>query len=746
MRQQRVLLTLMGLEIGGAETHVVELAKGLINKGYFVVVASNGGVYEKELKDFGAIHYKLPLHNKKPHNMIKSLFALKKIIKAEKIDLVHAHARIPAFLCGILHKTMKIPFVTTAHGVFVTGWGLKYITNWGTKSLAVSEDIKKYLMNEYDISERNITVTINGIDTKRFTPDMDTTDIIEEFKIDKSKKHIVYISRLENDRTIVAYQLMEVLPQIRDYIHDYEVVIVGSGNDFENIKQKAEQINGELGERKIILTGGRTDVNKFTALADIFVGVSRAVLEAMAAEKPVIMAAKEGYTGIFDEDKLKVSIQTNFTCRGERSSEAALLKADIIKLIQMSEEQRKELGLFGKEIVKERYSVQKMVQDNIDVYNMILAEENNHTYDAMISGYYGFKNSGDDAILLAMINQLKEVKKDARIVVLSMNPSETKKVYGVDAINRFDIFSIIKKMKNTKLLINGGGSLIQDITSTRSLYYYLAIIKLAKAMKLKVMLYANGIGPIKDRNREITSKVLNCVDTITLREEESMKEIEVLGVQKPTVRITADPALTLTPADQDTVDLIFKAEKIDCSKSMIGFSVRSWSNSDKYASVIARVADYLVEKYGVMPVFIPMQHSKDLAIIKLIMSKMEHKSCYIKYKYNVSGLLGIIKKMDLIIGMRLHALIYAACVNVPMVGLVYEPKVEGFLKQVNQISAGNVEDLDFEKFKKQIDNIWEKRSEYAGKLEDKVTELKKTTLQNTLIALELIKEKKDITK
>ena len=97
-------------------------------------------------------------------------------------------------------------------------------------------------------------------------------------------------------------------------------------------------------------------------------------------------------------------------------------------------------------------------------------------YDVMISGYYGFNNSGDDAILLAIINDLRKIKNDIRIVVLSKNPKDTAANYGVDSIDRFNIFEVMRTMGKTKLFLNGGGNLIQDVTSTRTLMNYLTTI------------------------------------------------------------------------------------------------------------------------------------------------------------------------------------------------------------------------------------------------------------------------------
>jgi hypothetical protein len=91
---------------------------------------------------------------------------LRWIIIDELRDIVEALAGIPAFLCSALSKSMGFPFVTTAHAIFETGGGLKYLSRWGLKTLAISDDIRDYLIRDYNVSPGNITVTVNGIDTR----------------------------------------------------------------------------------------------------------------------------------------------------------------------------------------------------------------------------------------------------------------------------------------------------------------------------------------------------------------------------------------------------------------------------------------------------------------------------------------------------------------------------------------------------------------------------------------------------
>ena len=370
--ERNLLMALMQLDIGGAETHVVELSKELKKRGYNIVVASNGGAYVDELENFGIKHYKLPLHSKKPFDVIASKKGLKKIIEEEKIDIVHSHARIPSYILGKLYKAMKFPFVTTAHWVFNTKHGLKYLTNWGEKTVAVSEDIKEYLMKNYKTPEENIFVTINGIDTEKFSPSLDRTKVYEEFGFSDEDNVIVYISRMDEDRSLVGKQLINIMPKLDKLVENLKLLVVGGGNDFENAKTLAENVNTEIGREAVILTGPRIDINNLISPAKLFVGVSRSALEAMAEEKPTIIAGNEGYIGLFTEEKLQVGIDTNFCCRGcDESTEERLLQ-DIGGFFGMWDEDIEKISKYGRELILSNYSVARMADDAEKAYNASL--------------------------------------------------------------------------------------------------------------------------------------------------------------------------------------------------------------------------------------------------------------------------------------------------------------------------------------------------------------------------------------
>ena len=366
-----ILMALMGLDIGGAETHVTELSKELKRRGHNVVIASNGGVYENELSDFGIKHYKVPLQNKKPNNILTSVSLLKNIIRDENIDIVHSHARIPSFLLGKLQKSMKFPFVTTAHWVFTTKYGLKYITDWGQRTLAVSEDIKKYLVDNYKIPENHITVTVNGIDTDKFAESIPSEEIKKEFDISDDDKTIVYVSRMDADRSLVAHQLIAAVDALYSVIDGLKCIIVGSGNDFEVVEKEANEINEKYGKKVIFLTGARTDISRLISVCELFVGVSRAALEAMASKKPCIIAGNEGYIGLFDESKQDVAMKTNFCCRGCNASDTPRLTQDIANFFGMWEDDISRICDYSREVVLKNYSVAKMADDAEKVYREV---------------------------------------------------------------------------------------------------------------------------------------------------------------------------------------------------------------------------------------------------------------------------------------------------------------------------------------------------------------------------------------
>lgn len=743
--KQTVLMTLMGLEIGGAETHVVELSKELKKQGYNIIVASNGGVYEKELLESGITHYNVPMHQRNIFKMIKSYFLLKEIIQKEKVDIVHAHARIPGFICGLLYKKMNnFTFITSTHGVYSTKMGLRYLTNWGQKVIAVSEDIKTYLMECYNVKSKDIFITINGIDTNKFSPNTSGERIKKELGI-KDEPVVVHVSRLDEGGSATAAEvLIDSAYKLCKEIPDIKIVIAGGGNLFNSLKSKADEVNKVIGRDCIIMLGARTDINEVLMAGDVFVGVSRAALEAMAAEKVTILAGYAGYMGIFNEEKLMGAMDNNFCCRGYEETKVDPLVKDIVYFFKkMPEEDKKAYGKYGREVIFEHYSVSRMAKDCMVAYDAGLRDSASKPYNVIMSGYYGFNNSGDEAILLSMHKNIERMGDNINIIVLSNKPEETRAKYGVDVVYRFSFKEVFKAIKNCDVVLSGGGSLLQDSTSTRSLMYYLSIILLAKMLGKKVMLYANGIGPVsKNFNRQIVKTVVNKADLITLREGYSYEELKSMGVSAKSF-VTADPVFTLDSVSKDEANNLLIKAGIPLDKEIVGVSVRNvknWRNEDEFVEEMAYLCDSIYEKYNRNIVFIVMQVPNDIRISEKVHEKMKNPSYILRDAYSPYEIMGIIGRMSFIVSMRLHTLIFAARQRVPLVGFVYDPKIQYYLDKLQMPSGGDIHDFDMNKTLEIIDDMIVNHEKYAEILDKSAAELEKAAHNNEKYLMELLKK------
>ncbi len=332
-----------------------------------------------------------------------------------------------------------------------------------------------------------------------------------------------------------------------------------------------------------------------------------------------------------------------------------------------------------------------------------------------IFGYYGFKNLGDEAILSSIVKMIKEQDSRVEISALSYNVKYTESTHKIKGVSRNSIFDILNAIRNSDLVISGGGTLLQDTTSSRSLIYYLAIINIAKLFKKPVLFFCNGFGPIKKSfNKFLARKVTNKVDRIVLRDPKSKVVMEEMGITNPS-DVTVDAAFYLDGVGSKRIKEILENESIPVDKPIIGISVRPWSVGESFVSTMGKFADYIANK-GLTVVFIPMQPVKDDEVSEAIMGRMEKKSYILKSQYTPEEVLGIIGALDILVAMRLHALIFAGIKEVPMIGLEYDPKVDAFLKMVSQRNGGKVEELDFLNLCIEFDNLWNKRAEEKEKL------------------------------
>jgi len=306
----------------------------------------------------------------------------------------------------------------------------------------------------------------------------------------------------------------------------------------------------------------------------------------------------------------------------------------------------------------------------------------------IISGYYGFDNIGDEAVLLGLITRIKAEKPDAYITVLSANPKRTEELYGVHAINRNDRIMFSRMLKDADLFISGGGSLIQDVTSWRSPLYYLYVIHLALKFRVRSVIVCQGVGPLR-RNfiRKWTKKVLNRLPYISLRDEDSATLLKEIGVTSPQIVVASDPALTFEVVKRERIDEWWE-ENIGEENRAFGVALRGVAGVErgKFLEIIKTAAEKAKEK-GEKLVFIPFFYEQDAPFIEELTAEVGLEANSYAFfdlpSITPTEMMYFISKLNGLLAVRLHAIIFAAVTKTPTVALSYDPKVKSFCESVD---------------------------------------------------------------
>ena len=337
----------------------------------------------------------------------------------------------------------------------------------------------------------------------------------------------------------------------------------------------------------------------------------------------------------------------------------------------------------------------------------------------LISGYYGFNNIGDESILQAVVDNLRSKINDIEITVLSKNPDFTAQKYGVCSVNRKSIKDIVKAVRRCDLLISGGGSLLQDVTSKKSILYYLMIMWSALLFRKKIFIYSQGIGPIQSKfNRRLTAVTLKRANGIVVRDEASKELLVEIGLKSDDVIVTADPVLRVKRADLSIGREILLAEGFspEPDRITVGFAVREKKIGSSFMDEICISIRRLVDEYQARIVLIPFHYSEDMAVIEEIESRLGKDVCCIKHKYLTNEMLSIIGNMDILVGVRLHALIHAAIMDVPMIAISYDPKINSFMHSMDLKAMCSTYDFQNDYFIEEF----EKTAAHADAIREKV--------------------------
>ena len=704
----RIMLFAAGGDIGGGKTHILSLAGELAEENPLRLISFRRGVLSMEAREMG-------IDTVDVDSGLGTFHAFKlalRQVEEFQPDVIHCHGA-KANMLGILVKKIKgIPVMTTVHSdprLDYLGMPLKQYTYGVINAYALRRmdyyvavaDRMQELLIERGFDPQSIFTVYNGLDFSQAKAGA------RPFRKPEDPVRVGIAARLTPIKDIGTVIRAFAIAYRKDT--RLRLSIAGTGEDALVLKKLTKQLGidhvtvfeGWVEDIKAYFSD--IDINVLASLSETF---PYSLLEGAYQHCPAIATNVGGIPSL---------IQHEVTGFLFEPGDVETFAGYILKLAG-DENLRAQLAERLFEKASAAFSLEKMKQDQQQIYQTVLRRKaSGPRQGAVLCGAYGRGNAGDEAILRAILSQLRRIDQDMPFQVMSRDPAETRMKERVGSYYIFNVPAFLKSLRKARLFVNGGGSLIQDVTSSRSLYFYLFTLWAARQSGCRIVMYGCGIGPIsKPRNRRIAGKVLNATaDIITLRDSVSLELLGEMGVSRPEIILAADPAVNLAHAGAEGVRSAFVREGIPPDIPMIGFCLRAWETFTQPGE-IAKAAEYAWSAYGLTPVFLPIEMPKDTPVGEKV-ARMLTVPCYVcRQDHPVEDLIGMLGSMKLVLGMRLHSLIFATAGGAPVIGISYDVKVDSFIKDIGSTACVTLTDLTAERLCGHIDAIMAQGTDRLG--------------------------------
>ncbi|MFI6038527.1 polysaccharide pyruvyl transferase family protein [Streptomyces sp. NPDC051315] len=346
-----------------------------------------------------------------------------------------------------------------------------------------------------------------------------------------------------------------------------------------------------------------------------------------------------------------------------------------------------------------------------------------------VLGSYGGYNTGDEAILTCVLGCLRAHRPDAGLVVLSRDAEHTRlhqpEADEVVAWENVPQRGVLDVLEGLDLLVLGGGGILYDGEARR----YLRLVGAAQARGVPTFAYAVGAGPLREADdRHAVRTVLPAMDEVVVRDEESRLVLEEVGVDRD-LTVTADPALLLPP--EPFTEQMMRQEGVPAGVRLVGMSVREPGRAAEkldesdYHALLADVADFLVRRLDAHVVFVPMERH-DVRHAHGVLSRMTapDKGRILNNSYSPGQVLGFMSHLDLVVGMRLHFLIFAALSGLPVLPLPYSGKVFDFARRMGAPALVGVDREQAGLLLAEVDRLWDEFPQRRADLNARILRLR----------------------
>ncbi len=638
----KILQILPELNVGGVERGTVDFARYLVEKDYQSVVVSNGGTLVKQLEREGSKHLELPVHKKSLFSVMKLIKVLRKIIIDEKIDIVHARSRVPAWIAYFATRQTSARFITTCHGYYKSHF-FSQVMGWAKYIIAPSKVIGRHMIDDYDVESETIRYIPRSVDLENFKRR-------EQHKSKGSERIVAMVGRITPLKGHIYF--IKAMAQVIRAVPNTVVWIIGDAPEKkQGYKQELEVLIRRMGlAANIKFLGNRSDVHELLRKVDVLVMSSitpeafgRVILEAQAVGVPVVATSVGGVVDIIDDKKTGLLVLPKDP-EGMAAAVLQLFKDE--KLVESLVD-----AAYTK--IENYFTLEHMASQTVEVYKELMNSENILVIK--------LSSIGDVILISASLKALRKKYPEAKIYCLVGRASRhiLKNCPYLDGLIVYDpthdgkdIFSLWKFARRFRKRYFDKVIDFQNNRRSHLLSFY--------AMAKESFGFDNGkwsfllSRPLK--------KYKNNIPAVA----HQFQLLKMLGIKN-----NAQTLLQVWPtkSDEDYVKQLFDEEWLSNAKNIVGINISAsakWESKNWPLEHMAKLCDMLSSK-NIRVVITGME--KDKYLVHRLFRLTKAKPTDFVGKTNIMQLAVVIKRCKAFITPDSAPLHLAAAVGTPAIAL-----------------------------------------------------------------------------